>query len=191
MIVGSTGAIASSTPVQDSFSNAYTLKSSGTAVFGGIFMYAYVCDGASGGAGTIATANFAASSAGAVYFIEITGAANPGFDVQNTINNSSASTTPSGASVTTTNAADLILSLIYSSNAATITNAGGFNAFVDKSNAAAASSVPNSAVSYQIESTTGAYSDSYVLGASDFSGGLTIALKQGIPAVGVPIAWLK
>jgi len=88
----SSTAIAGSTPVQDSFSNSYTLKETLTTQFGSVIVYTYICDNGSGGAGHTATANLSSAAHCAIFFTEVTGAANPSFDAGNTINNNSTST---------------------------------------------------------------------------------------------------
>lgn len=182
-------AIASSTPVQDSFSNTYTLKASGTVYFGALNVYMYVCDNGSGGSGHTATANFSVVGHGAIFFDEVTGAANPSYDTSATVSNNGGGASQSGASVSTGNANDLILSMLCTNgDGATITDTAGWNAILDSVGAGTAGNA-TAAISYEVVSSTGTYSDTYGVSTSGGGGGITIALKAAAVASGVSVAW--
>jgi len=189
ILLWSTTTVASSTPVSDATTgctspcNTYTLKASSTAIFGGINLYVYVTDNATGGAGHVATANLSASAAVAILFVEITGAANPSYDTSNTFANNSNASSQAGASVTTTAANDLVLSLFGTGNNTTIGDASGWSAILDQSNPSVTSGVQSAVDSYKIQATTGAVFDTYSMSPADFSGGITVAFKQGAGAV--------
>jgi len=160
--------------VTDSKGNTYVQKASGT-----LFNTAniYVCDGGTGGSGHTATLTMSAADSFCFFFIELTGAANPSVDVTgNGSNNDSGLTTVTGASVTTTFAPDLILSLIGCfGSTATITDSGTGFAFVDKD---VTDGVPAGAVSYAIKSATGTYSDTYTQGTGNFNSFAAVAFKE-------------
>ena len=174
------GTVAASTPVQDSFSNTYTLKASAAVIFGAQHVYCYVCPNGTGGASHTATVNFSASASGGIFFAEVTGAATSSYDTSGTISNNGAGATQSGASVTTTNANDLILSMLCTNGTGdTITDSTGWNQIIE-SMGFGAGGAANGALSYIVESATGTYSDTYgISGASDATGGVTVALKAG------------
>lgn len=185
------GATISATPT-DSFGNTYTLTTSLTGFFfASENIYAYTCINGSGGAAHTATAVPSASTAMAVGFVELTGVGS--IDVSNSLNNgNSASTSAPGASVTTTNANDLILSFIALSNGggSTISDSAAWNSLFNNSNPAGAdATIQSCASSYQVETSTGTFSDSYTLSPSNNSGGLTIAFKAAAPIINVqPVA---
>jgi len=182
------GTVAGVTPVQDSFSNTYTLKASAAVIFGAQHVYCYLCDNGTGGASHTATVNFSASTAGGIFFTEVTGAATSSYDTSNTVSNNGAGASQSGAAVTTTNANDLILSMLGTNGTGdTITDTSGWNSIIE-SMGFGSGGAANGVLSWQVESATGTYSDTYgVSNSSDATGGVTIALKAAASGSSPPI----
>lgn len=160
------------TSVTDNESNTYTLITSSTN--GGFFnTYAYKCENCTGGTGHVVTILASSAVFYSAYLQEITGAlTSSGVDVSNTLTTSVA-TTFSGASATTTNANDLVLSYFQLQvSYASIADSGAGFSMLDSS------TTGGSAVSSAVVSSTGAYSDTYTIDISGNEiGGVIVAYK--------------
>lgn len=172
------GGIAS---VLDSFSNLYLLKESGSQF--GLTGAIYTCDGGTGGSGHTATLNVNTAANILIALTEVTGGANPSFDAGNSGNTSGPGATQTGAAVTTTNAADLILSMLALpgiGSGTVVTDSGSGFSIVDQ---LIGSSQSGMAVSSAVKSATGTYQDTYAVSGGTFVGAYaafaTVALKAG------------
>jgi len=175
--------------VTDSYSNTYTLKESGA---GFNTASIYICDGGNGGSGHTATVTMASADSFEFFFVEITGAASPSFDVGGQGGSTSSVTSFTGAAVTTTNANDLIISFAgMFGDAGALTDSGtGFSIF----DSSTVSGTATAGYSTAIKSSTGTYQDTYGIASSNFPAYASIALKQasaGGVSVSVPAGSLS
>jgi hypothetical protein len=171
--------------VTDSFGNTYTLKEQGAGFNYGTI---YVCDGGTGGASHTATVVQAGTGDNlSVYLIEVTGATNPSFDAGATSSDTTGSSSGPGASVTTTNASDMVISLIagYGGGGAAPTDSGAGFSVLDSNSPYSAD-----AVSTSIVSSTGSYQDTYNYGVFNYAAFAIIALNAGAAAVVAAVAKL-
>jgi len=161
--------------VSDSKSNTYSLVTSDTTGdFNGINVYAFKCENGTGGASHTVTVN-QANVGMVVAFVEVTGAATSGsIDVSNHNGTNATSTTINTATVTTTNANDLILSFWKGSNTGNTSVAANTGAGYAIVNSGTAN--PAFAVSSRVVSSTGTYGDTYTLGTADYAGTITLAI---------------
>lgn len=161
--------------VSDSFGNSYTLKATST---GFNKIYVYLCESGSGGANHTATVNMAAADSLSIFIVEVVSAATTSFDVVASGSDTSGSnSTLNGASVTTTNATDLILSCIGAfGDTTTVTDSGSGFSLVDS---VTTSGTVTSALSSSRKTSTGSYNDSYTFGSTNYFAFATIALKEG------------
>lgn len=170
------GVSSTTTPtVSDNKGNTYTLITSDlTGNFGGIGVFAWKAENGTGGAGHTVTVSLA-NVGMAVEFIEVTGAATSGsVDASGHNGTNSQSTTITCATVTTTNANDLILSFWKSSNTGNTSiasNTGAGYALVDSQTAN-----PAFAASSRVVSSTGTYGDTYTVGTAAYQGTITLAI---------------
>lgn len=179
------GGIAS---VLDSFSNLYFPKESGSQF--GLTGAIYTCDGGTGGSGHTATLNVNTAANILIALTEVTGGANPSFDVGNSGSSSGPGTTQTGAAVTTTNAADLILSILALpgiGSGSTVTDSGAGFSIVDQLIGPAQSGM---ALSSAVVSATGTYQDTYAVTGGTFVGAYcafaAVAFKAAAAGGGSP-----
>lgn len=158
----------------DSYSNTYTLKQTGTGFNNGDI---YVCENGSGGAGHTVTLTVGTADNIELLFQEITGAATvSAYDAGNNGSNTSGGTTLTGASVTTTNANDMVFSFIagYSDSGATSSTGTGWTL----ADSIAVSGTPSSGTSYKVVSATGSYNDVYTQAAFNYAAFAIVSIKQ-------------
>jgi hypothetical protein len=172
------------TSVTDSFSNTYTLKQTGTGFNKG---YLYVCDGGNGGSGHTATVNLAAADSVTIHFAEILGAASPSYDAGGNAGNTSGGTSLTGASVTTTNANDLILSFFagYGDSGAVSSAGAGFSMF----DSIPGGGIASSGMSSRVVSATGTYSDTYTIASFEYAAFAIASFKQASGGVAATVGW--
>lgn len=176
----------------DSKSNTYTLvTSNNTAGFGGITVWCYSCVNGTGGSGHTATVTMTADVNILLFFVEITGAQTTSpIDQYNSNGSNSTVTTAVCATVTTTNAHEMVLSYYYGGNAGnpaqTITDSGSGFSIVDSEQATG----PYGAYSKNIVSTTGTYGDTFTQTSTDYFGTISVSLIQGAGTNSAPIAWI-
>jgi len=170
-VVNNSGTIGT---VTDSFSNTYTLKETASQFSLGTSIY--ICDtGCTGGSGHTATVTSTLANY-SVALTEVTGAASTGFDVGASGSNFSAGSTQAGAAVTTTNANDLVFSVIgFPGSGNAVTDSGTGFSILDST---FATSDNGQTTSSAVFSSTGTYQDTYaVTGGFSFCSFATISFK--------------
>jgi hypothetical protein len=173
------------TSVTDSKSNTYTLVTSDNPGYGGdINLSAYVCVNGTGGASHTVTANYDEQATNNVFFIEITGAdtTSPADGAAATVGGGTAGTSWPAPTVTTTNAADIIISCAgsYGFNTGIVTISANTAAGYAVIDSILAGTVSRHAVtSYLVVSSVGSYGDTYTTSATDGYSAITLAFKAG------------
>lgn len=149
----------------------------------------YRCENGAGGAGHTATLTISAAVALSVFFLEITGAATASFDQQNSQTDAASPFT--SASITTTQAAEMLVSYIVGnsgSNPATNAESTGFTiqAGAEETNGA---SFWTGCIATRIVAATGTYNSSFTETGSTSAAVFIASFKESL-AVSMPIAWV-
>lgn len=165
------------TTVTDTFSNTYTLQRKIQNTSDTDWMHIYLCSNGSGGAGHKPTLTTSSTQQTIIGLHEITGGAAAILDLVST--GAFDQSSPFGDSVTSTNAADMIVGYFGSNGAATTvtyTPGAGFSTFTSAGFNTGTDGL-SFGVAYQVVAATGTYNPAFTVSSGIRGPAITLALK--------------